>query len=446
MTDRIRNHKSKSNVKKRVEIGFDGGKTTSDAGFVLLSAVDGREGVTEAVSARLEDRRDNRYVKHELLELIRQRTYQIAMGYEDCNDANSLRSDPALKTAVGRCPDRDSDLGSQPTLSRLDNSITVVERRRLHDLLVEHYLNRRDKPPKQIVLDIDATDDEAHGKQQQIHFHGFYGSYIYLPLLVHDGQTGELLAAILRRGDVHASRGAVGLLRRIIRQIRKRWPDTRIIIRADAGFAVPRVYKFCESQRLGYIIGLISNARLKLLNEDMLREAVSEYRDTDMKVRHISDAHYQAKSWPDLRRVIMKAEAMPQGTNQRFMVTNLEGTPLELYEFYTGRGQSENYIKDLKNALKADRLSCHMFGANQFRLLLHSFAYVLMHSLRQSLERTEFGRMQFDTLRLKLLKVGGRVRESVRRIRFFLCESYPYKAYWRLFLISPFCQRFTLRC
>ena len=445
MTECIRNRRSKVKSKKRVEVGFDGGKTTSDAGFLLLSEIDNREGLTDAVVGCLDDRRDSRYVKHEHRDLIRQRIYQIAMGYEDCNDADSLRSDPALKTAVGRGPDTDSDLASQPTLSRLENSVSGFDLRRLHDLLVEQYLNRRGEAPKQVVLDVDATDDEAHGKQQQIHFHGFYGSYIYLPLLVYDGETGDLLAAVLRRGNVHASRGVVGLLRRVIRLIRERWPETRIIIRADAGFAAPRVYEFCEESDLEYIIGLISNARLKQLNEDVLREAISEYRETDMKVRHVSDGHYQAKSWPHLRRVIMKAEAMPQGTNQRFLVTNMEGSPLELYRFYTSRGQMENYIKDLKNALKADRLSCHRFRANQFRLLLHSFAYLLMHGLRQPLERTELGRMQFDTLRLKLLKVGGRVRESIRRIRFFLCESYPYKAYWRL-LITPFCKQVVLRC
>jgi len=445
MTECIRNRRSKINGKKRVEVGFDGGKTTSDAGFLLLSAIDNRDGLTDGIAGCLEDRRDSRYVKHEHRDLIRQRIYQIAMGYEDCNDADSLRSDPALKTAVGRCPETDPDLGSQPTFSRLENSVSGFDLRRLHDLLVEHYLNKRGKAPKQIVLDVDATDDDAHGKQQQIHFHGFYGSYIFLPLLVYDGETGDLLAAVLRRGDVHASRGVVGLLRRIVGQIRDRWPDTRIIIRADAGFATPRVYEFCEANDLEYIIGLITNARLKRLNEGVLREAISEYRETDMKVRHVSDGSYQAKSWAHLRRVIMKAEAMPQGTNQRFLVTNMEGSALELYRFYTCRGQMENYIKDLKNALKADRLSCHDFKANQFRLLLHSFAYVLMHGLRQSLERTELGRMQFDTLRLKLLKVGGRVRQSVRRIRFFLCESYPYKTYWRL-LLSPFRQRAVLRC
>jgi hypothetical protein len=231
----------------------------------------------------------------------------------------------------------------------------------------------------------------------------------------------------------------------VIRQIRKRWPDTRIIIRADAGFAVPRVYKFCEESGLEYIIGLISNGRLKQLNEDALREAKSEYRDKEEKVRIVTEGEYKAKSWSHLRRVIMKAEAMPQGTNQRFLVTNMEGTPLDLYRFYSRRGQMENYIKDLKKALKADRLSCHEFKANQFRLLLHSFAYVLMHGLRQSLARTELGRVQFDTLRLKLLKVGGRIKESIRRIRFLLCESYPYKAYWSM-LAGILEERVVLRC
>lgn len=445
MTKCNRKGKSKVKRKKRVEVGFDGGKTTSDGGFLLLSGIDHREGLTEAIANCIEDGRDARYVKHEMRDLIRQRIYQIAMGYEDCNDSNSLRSDPALKTAVGRRPDTDSDLASQPTFSRLENSISGFDLKRLHDLLVEHYLNRRGKPPEEIVLDIDATDDEAHGKQEQIHFHGYHGCYVFLPLLVYDGETGDLLAAVLRRGNAHANRGAVGLLRRVIRDIRKRWPDTRIIIRADAGFASPRVYEFCEESGLEYIIGLITNARLKQLNEDVLREAQSEYYDTEAKVRIVTDGEYKAGTWSHVRRVIMKAEAMPQGTNQRFLVTNMEGTPLELYRFYTRRGQMENYIKDLKKALKADRLSCHEFKPNQFRLLLHSFAYVLMQGLRQPLAGTEFGRMQFDTLRLKLLKVGGRITESVRRIRFLLCEAYPYKAYWGI-LAGILEEQVVLRC
>ena len=441
------NRKRGSEVKRprRVEIGFDGGRTTSDGGFVLLSEVDRETGLTASISACIHDTRDSRYITHELHELISQRVYQIAMGYEDCNDSDSLRFDPALKTAVGRCPENDADLASQPTFSRLENGVDGYDVKRLHNLLVEHYLKKQEAPPSRIILDIDPTEDPVHGKQQQIHFHGFYGHYIYLPLLVYDGERGDLLGAVLRRGNAHASRGAVGLLGRIVRAIRDKWPDVQIIIRADAGFAVPRLYEYCEREGLGYIIGLITNERLRQLNEDILREAVCEYRDTNTKVRHVSDGHYQAGSWPHPRRVIMKAEAMPQGTNQRFLVTNLEGSPSELYQLYTQRGQVENYIKDLKNALKADRLSCHDFLANQLRLLLHSFAYVLMHSLRSLLEQTELGRAQFDTLRLKLLKVGGRVRQSVRRIRFMLSESYPYKAYWEL-LLCRLGSRLILRC
>lgn len=445
MTECSRRDMHRVNRKKRIEVGFDGGRTTSDGGFILLSELDREEGLTESIAAAVSDRRDGRYVKHSYLELLRQRIYQIAGGYEDCNDSDILRSDPALKTAIGRCPESDPDLGSQPTFSRLENGVDGYDIKRLHKLLVEHYLSNRSKAPKRVVLDIDATDDPAHGKQCQIHFHGFYGCYVYLPLLVYDGESGELLATLLRRGNVHASRGAMGLLRGIVDQIRERWPDTEIIIRGDAGFAVPRLYKFCENSGLGYIFGLISNKRLKSLNEDVLRDAVSEYRETEVKVRHVSEGQYQAKSWPHPRRVIMKAEAMPQGTNQRFLVTNLEGTPWELYLFYTDRGQVENHIKDLKNALKADRLSCHEFLANQFRLLLHAFAYVLMHSLRSMLEHTELGRVQFDTLRLKLLKVGGRVTQSVRRIRFMLSESYPYKRYWEL-LVHHLHDRLVLRC
>ncbi len=296
MTKCNRNRGSKVKRQKRVEIGFDGGRTTSDGGFVLLSEVDREAGLTASISACIHDKRDGRYITHQQHELIGQRVFQIAAGYEDCNDSDSLRSDPALKTAVGRCPENDADLASQPTFSRLENGVNGHDVKRLHNLLVEHYLKTQDAPPRRVILDIDATEDPVHGKQQQIYFHGYYGSYIYLPLLVYDGERGDLLGAVLRRGNAHASRGAVGLLGRIVRDIRDKWPDVQIIIRADAGFAVPRLYEYCEREGLGYIIGLITNGRLRQLNEDILREAVSEYSYTDTKVRR------DGRSWASLAR------------------------------------------------------------------------------------------------------------------------------------------------
>jgi hypothetical protein len=420
-------------IKKRsVVMDFTGGSLSSDAGLPFLRQVDDRLELTERLSSCLSDDRDPVKVRHRVIDQLRQRIYQICCGYSDANDADTLRSDPSLKVAVGREPKTGSDLASQPTLSRFENSVGRKELARCNRQILSTYLSHRPCPSRVIVLDIDATDDPTYGQQELSFYHGFYEQHMFHPLLCYDGETGDLLAAMLRPGNVHAANGVVKMLKRIVRKIRKRWPWVAIIIRADAGFSVPRLYRFCEQHRLSYVVGLITNRVLERLHAPLLSEAEKLYASSGKKARLVGEVGYRAGSWMRYRRVIMKAEVMPQGINRRFVVTNLDGDPKKLYDFYIQRGQAENWIKDLKNGLLADRLSCSRFLANSFRLLLHTAAYLLMHNLRRQLAGTELATAQFDTIRLRLLKVGARVRQTCRKVWIHAPSSFPHRPLWVL--------------
>jgi DDE family transposase len=333
-----------------------------------------------------------------------------------------------LKTACGRKLNEE-DLGSQPTLCRFENSVARNDSYRIGEYFVDLYIRRnRKRKPKRIVLDLDGTDDPTYGDQQLTFFHGYYDQYMYHPLVIYDADTGELIAAVLRPGNKHASYGAVMVLRRIVPKLKKAFPKAEIIIRGDAGFAVPELYEYCEEEKLKYVIGLIRNDVLERMIESLLKEAHHQYTETGQKQRLFTEGLYQAKSWEKERRVIMKAEWLIQGPNSRFVVTNLSHKPKELYEFYTERGGTcEVRIDEFKNGLKADRLSCHRFVANQFRLFLHMAAYWLVLRLREALRKTEFASMQIQQLRLRLLKIGGQVIQTARRVWFRLASGYPWK-------------------
>lgn len=419
-------------VRTPIVVDFEGGNLTSDCGVLWLRRVDEQLGLSARLAACLVDRRDPLRVEHPKIEQVRQRVYQIASGYEDCDDGDTLRGDPAFKLALGRLPESAPHLSSQPTLSRFENAVSERELKRLNRELLATYVDTRPPPGRRIVIDIDATDDPTHGQQAFSFYHGFYNQHMFHPLLCFDGESGDLLAAGLRPGNVHAANGLLKMLKRIVAKIRKRWPRAEIVIRADAGFCVRRLYRFCERQGLGYVIGLVTNETLKSLHAPLLAQAEALYAETETKVRLMGEVGYRAMPWKRFRRVIMKAEVMPQGTNRRFVVTNLAGEPEKLYDFYVGRGDVENRIKDLKNALFADRLSCSRFTANCFRLLLHASAYVLMHHLRRNLAGTELAHAQFDTIRLRLLKVGARVRQSVRRVVVRAASGYPEQNLWTL--------------
>ena len=414
---------------KSVVVAFDGGKITSDGGCVLLRDIDERVGLMNSIHEVLCDPRDPSKIRHQQVDLLRQRVMAIALGYEDGNDHNVLRADPALKTAVGRAPDSSADLASQPTFSRLENRVTARQLIRLSRQLVEGYVAAHPGDRRLIVLDIDSTDDPTHGRQQLSLFHGYYDQHMYHPLLVFDGVDGYPLAAVLRPGNAHAAKGAVGILRSLIRRLQQAYPNATILVRADGGFASPAIYELLERLHVRYTIGLITNDRLKALVAELSAETAHAHALSGDKQRAFTSFRYQAGSWDTSRRVVAKVEQLAQGTNTRFVVTNLRfESPQQIYDgLYVGRGDAENRIKELKLHLKADRTSCHRFAANQFRLLLHTFAFILMWHLRQAAAGTELASATFETLRLRLLKIGARVRETVRRVVLHLASAYPYQ-------------------
>ncbi len=418
-----------------LEAAFDGGRVTSDGGLVWLAKVDRELGLCEEIASHVPEWRGPS-VRHSLETLVGQRVLQIACGYEDQNDADALRSDPLLKLVLGRLPETDPDLASQPTLSRLENAPKGRDCLRIARALGELYVRERGKEgaPSRVLLDLDSTDDPVHGEQEGSRYHGYYGQHMYHPLLVFDGATDQLVTAVLRPGNSHAGRGAVAVLRRIVGRLKEEWPQARIEIRADAGFAVPSVYEWCEQEGVDYTIGLVPNPRLERIAEPLLERAERESDERGgEKVRLVADAPYEAGSWGRARRVVYKAEATRKGTNTRFVVTSRRGeTPEALYGWYVGRGESEGWIKDFKRALKSDRLSCMRFFANQFRLLLHAAAYWLLDTLRRKLVAAGARRMQLDTLRLRMVKIGGRVRQLLTVVRMHLASSHPGRRLWRL--------------
>jgi hypothetical protein len=420
-----------------LEAAFDGGRITSEGGLLWLEKMDGELGLCEAVSECVPEWRKRRG-RHSLVSLVKQRVFQIAAGYEDQNDSNTLREDPLLKLCCGLLPESGEDLASQPTICRLENAATRRSCHRIAEVLFELYLAQRESEgvPRRVLLDFDATDDPVHGDQEGSYYHGYYRQHMYHPLLVFDGQTGHLISALLRAGNTHASNSSVAFLKRIVSRLRERWPEVEIEMRADAGFAVPALYDYCEDEGITYTIALITNERLLEMAEGLLEEATGQYELTARKARLFGEDVYQAASWQKKRRVVYKAEVMEQGTNRRFVLTTRSDTPKALYEFYARRGEGENWIKDLKLHIKADRLSCHRFIANQFRLLLHACAYWLMDALRRKLIESGSRRMQLDTLRLRLVKVGGRVRELFTKVRLHLASGHPGQPLWHALYLA----------
>ena len=415
-----------------LEAGFDGGRLTSDGGLPWLHEADTALGLCAAFAAGIRDWRRGP-VRHPLGTLVRQRVFQIACGYEDQDDADFLRTDPLLKLVCGRLPESGADLASQPTLSRLENAVGRTACYRLAVALGEVYLRERARAgaPTHVVIDVESTDDPTHGQQEGTAYHGFYRQHMDHPLLFFDGETDQLITAVLRPGTAHASTGLVAVLKRVVAAMRDRWPGVTVEVRIDAGGAVPAVYDFCERERIGYTIGLPANARLERLAAPLAEAAERQRAEAGGdKVRLVGEAPYRAKSWPRERRVVIKAEALEQGPNTRFVVTSRDDPPAALYAWYVDRGEPENWIKDLKNACFADRLSCHRFWANQVRLLRHAAAYWLLDTVRRWLAALRVPRMQLDALRLRLLKVGGRVRQLRDRVRLRLAASHPGQPLW----------------
>src|SRR6516225_6115356 len=416
---------------KSVVADFLGGRLTSDAGALLLREVGQRTGLFEAIAAAIPDPRNPVFVIHDQRSMIAQRIVGIALGYEDLNDHQTLRADPAIQLAAGRVPDQGLPLASPPTLCRLENRIERKTLIRISEALVDQFIATHAQPPEHLILDFDATDDPVHGRQEGRFFHGYYDNYCFLPLYVFCGD--ELLAAYLRPSKIDASKHARALLKLLVRRLRQAWPGVKITIRADSGFCRWRLMRWCDSHGIGYVLGLARNQVLERLSADWIHGARRRFETTGQPQRLFGSFAYSAASWDRPRRVIVKAEHTAQGKNPRFVVANVPGDPQELYEdVYCQRGEAENRIKEQQLDLFADRTSCHRFVANQFRLLLSSAADVLVQALRRrALAGTELARAQVGTIRLKLFKVAARVVVSVRRVVFHLASSYPYQAVLR---------------
>lgn len=417
--------------KKNVSYDFAGGELTSDAGILLIREFDERIGFTRSLATCIHDTRNPWLVVHPMVDLLRERIYFLTAGYEDCNDASTLAHDPGFKVSVGRTLDEDQasglDLASQPTLSRLENRITRHDLKRMAEHSIENWLNQFSSQPEEITLDVDSTDDPAHGGQQLALFHGYYGQYMYHPLII--SCNGYVILAILRPGNSHASGKIISVLKFLLRRITARFPQVTIKLRADSGFSIPRLYDYLESNDIEYAIGLITNQLLIKANKVNIAKARKNYDKTQQKQRLFHSFMYQAGTWQKKRKVVAKAEYMAQGENNRFIVTNSKAKGSVIYDdFYVQRGSSENWIKEIKNGFKADRLSCHRFSANQFRLMLAIAAHQLVQNLRPLLKGTPLESASIDTLRIKLIKVAGRVQQTVRKIWIHLCSSYPYQS------------------
>ena len=380
---------------RAVVADFRGGRLTTDAGALLLREVGQSSGLFDALDAAIPDPRWPPSVIHDQKAMLAQRITAIALGYEDLNDHQALRTDPVLQLAAGRVPDAEAALASPPTLCRLENRIGRATLVRVAEVLLDQFLAAHTTPPGHLILDFDATDDRIHGRQEGRFFHGYYDHHCFLPLYVFCGD--ELLAAYLRPSDIDAAKHARAVLKLLVRKLRAAWPEVRITIRGDSGFCRWRLMRWCDSHGIGYVLGLARNPALQRAAGDEIARAKRQFLRTGQPQRLFGSFAYAAASWDRVRRVIVKAEHNAQGANPRFIVVNVPGDPQVLYEeVYCQRGEMENRIKEQQLDLFADRTSCHRFLANQFRLLLSSAAYVLVQALRRTaLAGTELARRRW---------------------------------------------------
>jgi len=406
---------------RKVEAVFSGQAITSDGGGLLLRAADNTTGLLRRVARAFTDSRRKASCVHGVEALLRQRVYALALGYEDLNDHDELRDDPALQTAVGR----DVELASASTLCRFEQRVDRASLWALSRVLVDVFIESHATPPKEIVLDFDATDDRVHGNQDGRFFHGYYDHYCFLPLYVFCGD--HLLAAYLRPSNIDGAKHALGVLGLLVKHIRAAWPRTRIIYRGDSGCCRWETMRWCDNHGVGYILGLAKNNRIAKHAEPLLRQARARFEQTGTKQKLFGEARYAAATWDRERRVIIKAEHLPKGANPRYVVTNMEGEPVEIYEKYCARGEMENRIKEQQLCLFADRTSCSRWLPNQLRVLLSGLAYTLLNAIRRlGLAGTDMARARCDTIRLKLLKIGAAVVRNTRRVQLLLSDSYPY--------------------
>jgi hypothetical protein len=425
---------------REIRAQFDGGAITTEGGGLLLREVEKRIGIVRQFAACFRDYRNPDLIEHTVEELVAQRVYGLALGYEDLNDHEELRKDPLLAVLVEKSDPVEEVLAGKSTLNRLELTPAtasvqdrykkiVADHAAVDRLFVEVFLAAHRQAPEQIILDLDATDDPLHGKQEGRFFHGYYGHYCYLPLYIFCGEF--LLGARLRPSNLDASAGSVAELQRIVKQIRAVWPEVRILVRGDSGFCREELMAWCKAEGVDYLLGLAKNERLKAKIKKELRKAERQYRETGRAARFFQEFYYQTrKSWSERRRVVAKCEHLEKGENPRFVVTSLTApqwpAPALYEELYCARGDMENRIKE-QLMLFADRTSTAYLRSNQLRLYFSSVAYVLLQMLRRlGLVGTELAKAQCATIRLKLLKIGALIRTSVRKVWVSLAGGYPY--------------------
>jgi len=414
---------------KKIEADFNGGEVSSDGGILFLREVEREVGLIRRIGEVLRDRRHPGYVKHQFIQLLKQRVFQIICGYEDGDDSDELRHDPVLKMTCERLPD-EKPLASQPTMSRFENGLSRTDLYRIAEVFLDIFIESYEEPPEAIILDIDDTDDPTHGHQQLALFNAFHNNYCYMPIHIYEGKSGKLITTVLRPGKRPTGEQIASILKRVVKKIREAWPEVGVLLRGDSYYSCPAVYEFCEKEEIKYVFGFNPSKPLKEKAKRLVEEAQKRYAREKQPVKIFSEFFHQAKSWPQPKRIIVKVEYNALGQNVRFIVTDLEHWNRRfIYEtVYCGRGGAELFIKEHKNHLLSDRTSCSRFEANQFRLFLHSAAYVLLHAFRRlHLKGSQWARAQFSTIRLKLIKIGARVRQLKTRIKIHLPTSFPYK-------------------
>jgi hypothetical protein len=415
--------------RKKVTAAFDRGRSSSDRGLVLLALAERRIGIAHKLAAEIADPRDPARIRHSLADILRARILAIACGYEDADDLDHLRRDPALKLACGRLPDSGADLCSQPTVSRAENTPSLRELIKLGRAMVALYCRSYAKPPEAVTLDIDDTLDVVHGHQQLSLFNAHYDERCFLPIHVYDTATCRPVAVLLRPGKTPSGREVRNHLRRLLREIRRHWPHTRVTIRGDSHYGRPEVMDWCEANAVDFVFGLSGNDRLRGLVEPVADDVRVRRAEADAAVlRRYSETRYAAKSWHAERRVAARIEATAQGLDIRYVVTSLtHGSAEWVYDsLYCARGQAENLIKLHKAQLASDRTSCRSPRANQMRLVLHTAAYWLMLMLRDAIPKPQpLAQAEFVTLRARLLKIAARISETATRVRIALAACCP---------------------
>ena len=414
---------------KEVEVSFSHDRISSDGGILLLKEVENQIGIIDVLAKSIKDERHPSYIEYGLNEIISQRVYQIAAGYEDANDCNYLKEDSVLKMCVGRNPQSDNNLATQSTMTRFENSVTREDLYNIANEFVLHFMKSYEKVPELIILDCDDTDDTTHGQQELSVYNTYYGSSCFMPLHIYEGISGKLITTILKTGTRSKSKFVFSVIKRIVKILRQTWKKTIIIVRGDSHFCSTKLMSWSQEQEnVHFLTGLTGNSKLHALSEVTKQSAEREYKQTNKNVVRYHTFDYQSVSWTKTQRVIVKVAVTEKGTDLRYVVTDMyEYRTQKLYELgYCSRGKMELYIKDHKTYLQSDRTSCHRWEANQLRLFLHSAAYILIHTFQKTvLTGTQFYNSTMDTIQKRILKVAASVKEMKTKIKVELPISCP---------------------